>query len=78
MGRDKKTLPNKILLGDCVELMNAMPEKSVDMVFADPPYNLQLTGELLRPDNTKVDGVDDDWDRFAPFNAFHYFSLCLA
>ncbi|OHC73322.1 MAG: modification methylase [Rhodospirillales bacterium RIFCSPLOWO2_12_FULL_58_28] len=74
MGRDKKTLPNKILLGDCVELMNAMPEKSVDMVFADPPYNLQLTGELLRPDNTKVDGVDDDWDRFDGFKAYDDFS----
>lgn len=74
MGRDKKTQQNQILLGDCIKLMNAMPEKSVDMVFADPPYNLQLEGELLRPDNTRVDGVDDDWDRFDGFKAYDDFS----
>jgi modification methylase len=55
---------NIILQGDCIELMNALPARSVDVVFADPPYNLQLNGELLRPDNSRVDGVDEDWDRF--------------
>ena len=55
---------DRVLVGDCIELMRALPEASVDMVFADPPYNLQLGGELLRPDNSKVDAVDDDWDKF--------------
>ena len=50
--------------GDCIALMEAMPEASVDMVFADPPYNLQLEGELLRPNNSRVDAVDDAWDQF--------------
>ena len=45
--------------------MRALPEASVDLVFADPPYNLQLQGDLHRPDNSRVDAVDDDWDRFA-------------
>ncbi|MBX9946298.1 MAG: site-specific DNA-methyltransferase [Reyranella sp.] len=55
---------DRVLVGDCIELMRALPEASVDMVFADPPYNLQLGGELLRPDHSKVDAVDDDWDKF--------------
>jgi modification methylase len=54
-----------VLVGDCIDLMRSLPEGSVDMVFADPPYNLQLGGELLRPDNSRVDAVDDDWDKFA-------------
>ena len=56
---------DRVLVGDCIELMNGLPDGSVDMVFADPPYNLQLGGDLLRPDNSKVDAVDDDWDKFA-------------
>lgn len=63
-----------VLEGDCVALMNALPEKSVDMVFADPPYNLQLGGELLRPNHSRVDGVDDEWDRFADFATYDAFS----
>ena len=63
-----------IHVGDCVELMNAMPEGSVDMVFADPPYNLQLEGELHRPDNSRVDGVDADWDRFSGFKSYDEFT----
>ncbi len=55
---------NKIVLGDCVAAMEAMPEGSVDAIFADPPYNLQLGGDLFRPDNSRVDAVDDDWDKF--------------
>ena len=58
---------DRVLVGDCIELMRGLPEASVDMVFADPPYNLQLGGDLLRPDNSKVDAVDDDWDKFADF-----------
>ena len=65
---------NKILIGNCVELMATLPEKSVDIVFADPPYNLQLDGELMRPNNTRVDGVDDAWDRFDGFAAYDPFS----
>ena len=63
-----------IIIGDCVEAMNQLPEKSVDLVFADPPYNLQLGGDLLRPDNSRVDAVDDDWDRFASFEAYDAFT----
>ena len=55
---------DRVLVGDCIDLMRSLPEASVDMVFADPPYNLQLGGDLLRPDNSKVDAVDDDWDKF--------------
>ncbi len=60
--------------GDCIALMEAMPEASVDMVFADPPYNLQLEGELHRPNNTKVDAVDDAWDQFDSFAAYDDFT----
>lgn len=65
---------NQILSGDCVELMNSLPENSVDLVFADPPYNLQLRGDLHRPDNSKVDAVDDAWDKFASFKAYDKFT----
>jgi modification methylase len=65
---------NRILIGDCIELMQSLPEASVDMVFADPPYNLQLGGELLRPDHSKVDAVDDDWDKFSDFAGYDLFT----
>ena len=65
---------DRVLVGDCVELMQRLPEASVDMVFADPPYNLQLGGELFRPDNSKVDAVDDDWDKFADFARYDSFT----
>jgi modification methylase len=58
---------NTIAQGDCIELLSRIPDKSVDLVFADPPYNLQLGGDLTRPDQSVVDGVDDDWDKFASF-----------
>ena len=58
-----------IICGECVEELKKLPEKSVDLVFADPPYNLQLGGDLLRPDNSRVDAVDDDWDQFESFAA---------
>ena len=66
--------PETIIQGDCIEAMNALPEKSVDLIFADPPYNLQLGGDLLRPDNSKVDAVDDHWDQFASFAAYDKFT----
>jgi modification methylase len=73
--RDEVTLPlNQILDGDCVEIMNGLPEASVDLIFADPPYNLQLKGDLHRPDNSKVDAVDDHWDQFASFEVYDRFT----
>jgi len=63
-----------ILAGDCVERMNALPAGSVDLVFADPPYNLQLRQPLHRPDLSQVDAVDDHWDQFASFHAYDCFT----
>jgi modification methylase len=74
MTGSKKKKVGQILDGNCIELMNALPEGSVDMVFADPPYNLQLAGELLRPNHSKVEGVENDWDRFDDFAAYDAFS----
>lgn len=65
---------NQILQGDCVEHMNALPDESVDLVFADPPYNLQLGGDLSRPDNSVVHGVTEDWDRFDTMDAYDLFT----
>lgn len=65
---------NKIVQGDCIEVLRGLPSGSVDLVFADPPYNLQLEGELRRPNNTKVDGVDQDWDKFQSFAAYDEFT----
>src|SRR5580658_8949016 len=65
---------DQILLGDCIRLMQMLPTASVHCVFADPPYNLQLRGELRRPDDSLVDGVDDDWDRFTDFAAYDAFT----
>ena len=74
-GRGGAKLPlNKIVVGDCVEALSQLPEASIDLIFADPPYNLQLNNELLRPDNSRVDGVDDDWDKFASFEAYDAFT----
>jgi modification methylase len=63
-----------VLAGDCIEVMRALPAESVDLIFADPPYNLQLRGDLHRPDNSRVDAVDETWDRFASFAAYDEFS----
>jgi modification methylase len=65
---------NQILKGDCIEVLNSLPEKSVDLVFADPPYNLQLQNELHRPNMTKVAAVDDHWDRFDSFEVYDQFT----
>lgn len=65
---------DQLLLGDAAETMRLLPDASVDCIFADPPYNLQLRGELRRPDESLVDGVDDDWDKFTDFAAYDAFS----
>jgi modification methylase len=65
---------NQILKGNCIENLNALPEKSIDLIFADPPYNLQLQNELHRPNMTKVDAVNDHWDQFASFEAYDEFT----
>ena len=65
---------NKVIAGDCIEVMNGLPEGSVDLIFADPPYNLQLKNQLHRPDNSRVDAVDDHWDQFSSFAAYDAFT----
>jgi site-specific DNA-methyltransferase (adenine-specific) len=73
---DEKYEPplDRILQGDCVEILKTLPAKSVDLIFADPPYNLQLNQVLWRPNMTKVDAVDDDWDQFTSFEEYDHFS----
>src|ERR1700750_1390217 len=66
--------PPRIINGDCVAEMSRLPAASVDLIFADPPYNLQLQRDLKRPDDSKVDAVDDDWDQFASFQAYDEFT----
>ena len=69
------TLPlNQILHGDCIEILNSLSENSVDLIFADPPYNLQLRNDLYRPNMTKVDAVDDGWDKFSDFKEYDDFT----
>jgi site-specific DNA-methyltransferase (adenine-specific) len=69
------TLPlDQIIQGDCVEALNHLSEKCIDLIFADPPYNLQLNQELWRPNMTRVDAVDDEWDRFDGFAAYDQFT----
>ncbi len=65
---------NSILKGDCITELEKLPPASVDVIFADPPYNLQLEGRLTRPDQSEVDAVDDDWDKFASFAAYDDFT----
>jgi len=64
----------RILVGDCVAQMSTLPAECVDLVFADPPYNLQLLGDLKRPDDSRVDGVTDDWDKFSSFGEYDKFT----
>lgn len=71
----QRDLPlDAILQGDCVAEMARLPDKSVDMIFADPPYNLQLGGDLFRPEGSRVDAVDDDWDKFESLAAYDSFT----
>ena len=65
---------NKILNGDCIEIMDSLPSDSIDLIFADPPYNLQLKSELHRPDHSKVDAVDNAWDQFDSFKTYDRFT----
>ncbi len=76
--RSRRRVPSAVktdhvLVGDCIEELRKLPDACVDLVFADPPYNLQLASELLRPNNTRVDGVDDAWDKFSSFAAYDAF-----
>ena len=65
---------NSIIKGDCIAGMEKLPQGSIDVIFADPPYNLQLEGDLHRPDQSKVDACDDDWDKFSNFAAYDAFT----
>ncbi len=70
-----KSLPlNQILVGDSIESLRKLPDASIDLIFADPPYNLQLEGALSRPDQSMVDAVDDDWDKFSSFGEYDAFT----
>ncbi len=64
----------RIYNGDCIDILKKLPEKSANLIFADPPYNLQLKQELYRPNQTKVDGVDDDWDKFSTNEEYDKFT----
>jgi len=75
MGNQNNNLPlDQVLIGDCRQILSGLPENSIDLIFADPPYNLQLEGELWRPNLTRVDGVDDDWDQFDDFTHYDQFT----
>ena len=65
---------NIIRQGDCIDLLKELPDNSIDLIFADPPYNLQLNGDLYRPNQTKVDAVNDTWDKFDSFEDYDKFS----
>ena len=66
---------NKIILGDCIEKLKEIPDNSIDIIFADPPYNMQLNGDLWRPNQTKVDAVNDEWDKYESFEHYDKFSI---
>jgi DNA modification methylase len=66
---------NQIIQGDCIEVMDQLPPSSIDLIFADPPYNLQLKNDLHRPNLTRVDAVDDHWDQFESFADYDQFTL---
>jgi len=74
-GEGSVALPvDQVIEGDCIQVMDSLPAESIDLVFADPPYNLQLQQELWRPNLTRVDAVDDDWDHFDSFAAYDRFT----
>jgi DNA modification methylase len=75
MANHDANLPlDQVLVGDCRQVLDGLPENSIDLIFADPPYNLQLAGELWRPNLTRVDGVDDEWDQFDSFAQYDRFT----
>ncbi len=65
---------NRIIQGDCIRILKSLPNECVDLIFADPPYNLQLKKELSRPDTSKVNAVNDDWDKFSSFKEYDNFT----
>jgi modification methylase len=71
---DRQLPLEQVIAGDSVEVLNSLPAKSVDLVLADPPYNLQLSKELYRPNMTRVDGVDDPWDQFESLEEYDTFT----
>lgn len=73
-GRQTRLPFGQILIGDCLDILEAFPDKSIDLIFADPPYNLQLSQELFRPNMTRVDGVVEAWDRFGSFAEYDEFT----
>ncbi len=73
-GVSKSTHQHRVVVGDCVAEMAKLPAASVDLVFADPPYNLQLASDLKRPDDSHVDAVTDDWDKFDSFATYDAFT----
>ncbi len=74
-GVESTPLPvDQVLAGDCIQVMQGLPAESIDLIFADPPYNLQLQQELWRPNLTLVDAVDDDWDQFESFAHYDEFT----
>ena len=68
-------LKNKIINGDSIKELKKIPDESFDLIFSDPPYNLQLRNQLLRPDRSKVDAVNDKWDQFGSFKVYDNFTL---
>jgi modification methylase len=67
-------MKDRFILGNCIDEMNRLPEKCADLIFADPPYNLQLGGELTRPDQSKVNAVTEHWDQFDAFEEYDLFT----
>ncbi len=75
MGKNFNDMLNGIILGDSIEIMKNIPDNSIDLIFADPPYNLQLSNELWRPNQTKVEAVNDKWDKFNSFEDYDNFTI---
>ena len=69
-----KNLHNKIVNGDCLKELKRIPDETFDLIFADPPYNLQLQKSLIRPDASKVDAVNDKWDQFDSLKSYDKFT----
>ena len=66
---------NQLVNGDCLEEIKKIPDKTFDLIFADPPYNMQIGEKLTRPDASKVNGVNDKWDQFKSFNEYDEFCI---
>lgn len=66
-------IENKILNGNCIEILRDIPDDTIDLIFADPPYFMQTEGELKRPEGTNFAGVDDEWDKFSNYDQYDKF-----